>query len=352
MSLTERLLIGFAVAAMVVYAATPYAIVVADRLRFYDKPVGYKGHARPTPYLGGAAVMAGFIVALLLTAGHWGRTVPLIGGVALLWAVGTIDDRRTVRPAWRVLVELALAWMVWDSGLGWHLHAGGSRRSRRHLRVDHRGRQRLQPLRQHGWGGQHDGARGLRGRGHPRRGARRCLARGRRRVAGRRLPGLPPAQPVPARADLPGRRREHADGLRRGGAGDGRRDHLGNRLAIVAGGAPARRDSGLGHEPRDRLPPPSRRVDRQRRAGPPHPSRAQVPAERPRSRLDAGSRSGGRVCGGRARHPGRLVVHRDRCDPLPARGGCRDHGPGDAAGRGVRLGGAGGDRCDRAPTPA
>ena len=125
MSLAERLLIGFAIAAMVVYAATPYAIVVADRLRFYDKPIGYKGHARPTPYLGGAAVMAGFIVALLLTAGHWGRTVPLVGGVALLWAVGTIDDRRTVRPAWRVLVELALAWMVWASGLGWHLHMGG-----------------------------------------------------------------------------------------------------------------------------------------------------------------------------------------------------------------------------------
>ena len=124
MSLAERLLIGFAVAAMVVYATTPYAIVVADRLRFYDKPIGYKGHARPTPYLGGAAVMAGFIVALLLTAGHWGRTVPLVGGVALLWAVGTIDDRRTVRPAWRVLVELALAWMVWASGLGWQLHAG------------------------------------------------------------------------------------------------------------------------------------------------------------------------------------------------------------------------------------
>jgi UDP-GlcNAc:undecaprenyl-phosphate/decaprenyl-phosphate GlcNAc-1-phosphate transferase len=125
-SLAEHLLISFAVAAMVVYATTPYAIVVADRLRFYDKPVGYKGHARPTPYLGGAAVMAGFIVALLLTAGHWDRTVPLVGGVALLWTVGTIDDRRTVRPAWRVLVELALAWMVWASGLGWDLHLGGA----------------------------------------------------------------------------------------------------------------------------------------------------------------------------------------------------------------------------------
>jgi UDP-GlcNAc:undecaprenyl-phosphate GlcNAc-1-phosphate transferase len=125
-SLTERLLIGFAVAAMVVYAATPYAIAVADRLQFYDKPIDYKGHAHPTPYLGGAAVMGGFAIAVIAAAGDLSKTIPLVGGVALLWAVGTIDDRRTVRPVWRVLVELALAWMVWASGLGWHLHMGGA----------------------------------------------------------------------------------------------------------------------------------------------------------------------------------------------------------------------------------
>jgi UDP-GlcNAc:undecaprenyl-phosphate GlcNAc-1-phosphate transferase len=123
-SLAERLLISFAVAAIVVYVMTPYAIDLADRLQFYDKPIGYKGHARPIPYLGGAAVMGGFVIAVLAAAGDWDKTIPLVGGVALLWAVGTIDDRRTVRPAWRVLVELALAWMVWASGLGWHLHAG------------------------------------------------------------------------------------------------------------------------------------------------------------------------------------------------------------------------------------
>jgi UDP-GlcNAc:undecaprenyl-phosphate GlcNAc-1-phosphate transferase len=123
-TLPERLLIGLAVAAAVVYAVTPYAIAVANRMAFYDVPTDYKGHVRPTPYLGGAAVMAGFVIAVLLAAGDWQRTAPLVGGVAVLWVVGTIDDRRTVRPAWRVLVELALAWMVWASGLGWHLHAG------------------------------------------------------------------------------------------------------------------------------------------------------------------------------------------------------------------------------------
>ena len=125
-ALTGRLLIGFAVAALVVYATTPYAIVVADRLRFYDKPDGYKGHARPTPYLGGAAVMMGFVSAMILTAGDWSKTVPLVGGVALLWTVGTIDDRRTVSPAVRVVIEIFLAAVIWAAGLGWNLHLGGA----------------------------------------------------------------------------------------------------------------------------------------------------------------------------------------------------------------------------------
>jgi UDP-N-acetylmuramyl pentapeptide phosphotransferase/UDP-N-acetylglucosamine-1-phosphate transferase len=83
-SLAERLPIGFAVAVIVVYATTPYAIVVADRLRFYDEPTGYKGHAHPTLYLGAAAMMGGFVIAVLATASDWSKTIPLVGGVALL----------------------------------------------------------------------------------------------------------------------------------------------------------------------------------------------------------------------------------------------------------------------------
>jgi len=125
MTLDERLLVGLILSAIVVYGVTPYAIGIADHFQFYDKPVGYKGHARPTPYLGGAALMVGFVSAMILTAGDWRKTVPLVGGVALLWAVGTIDDRRTVSPVIRVVVEIALAAVIWASGLGWDLHLGG-----------------------------------------------------------------------------------------------------------------------------------------------------------------------------------------------------------------------------------
>src|SRR6266851_5154766 len=124
MTLAVRLSVGFAIACALAYLATPYAIAIADRLQFYDRPIGYKGHLRPTPYLGGAAVMAAFVVAVMLAAGHWQKTAPLLLGAAVLWAVGTIDDRRTVSPALRVVLELALATLVWATGIGWHLHVG------------------------------------------------------------------------------------------------------------------------------------------------------------------------------------------------------------------------------------
>ena len=114
----------FRVACGLVYASTPYAIALAERLQFYDKPAGYKGHLKPTPYLGGAAVMVGFALAVAVVAGHWQKTAPLLGGAVALSLVGTIDDRRTVSPAARVIAELVLAVLVWQVGLGWKVHAG------------------------------------------------------------------------------------------------------------------------------------------------------------------------------------------------------------------------------------
>src|SRR5438105_2332355 len=124
MTFAERVLIGFTLAAALAYLATPYAIALADRLQFYDRPAGYKGHLGPTPYLGGAVVMAGLVVAVSLAAGAWDKTAPLLGGVVALCALGTLDDRRGVSPALRVSAELGLAALIWATDLGWQLHAG------------------------------------------------------------------------------------------------------------------------------------------------------------------------------------------------------------------------------------
>jgi UDP-N-acetylmuramyl pentapeptide phosphotransferase/UDP-N-acetylglucosamine-1-phosphate transferase len=57
-----RLILAFALALSAAFAATPIAIAVAERTGFHDQPVGYKGHRGPTPYLGGAAVVAAFLL--------------------------------------------------------------------------------------------------------------------------------------------------------------------------------------------------------------------------------------------------------------------------------------------------
>ncbi len=131
---TERLtlplettfLFGLALAMAIVYTTTPVAIRLAARLEFYDRPAGYKGHASPTPYLGGLAVTVGFVVAVLALTSGSQETLPVLGGVVVLWVVGTLDDRRTVGPLPRVAVESVLAALLWAAGLGWSLGLGSA----------------------------------------------------------------------------------------------------------------------------------------------------------------------------------------------------------------------------------
>jgi UDP-GlcNAc:undecaprenyl-phosphate/decaprenyl-phosphate GlcNAc-1-phosphate transferase len=114
-----RLLLAVVAAAILTAATVPAAISTARRTGFMDSPVGYKAHARPTPYLGGLAVLAAWLpVVLILGEGpepYW----PLLLGTVGLSLVGTVDDRVNLSPFLRVGVEVLAAWMLWDNGLGW-----------------------------------------------------------------------------------------------------------------------------------------------------------------------------------------------------------------------------------------
>src|SRR5215208_7187031 len=122
--LETRLFLGLGFATALVFWGTPVAIRVAARLNFYDRPAGYKGHSAPTPYLGGAPVVLAFVAVLAILTSDWQRTLPVAGGVLLLWALGTLDDKRTVAPGLRVAVEAALATALYAAGDGWHLGGG------------------------------------------------------------------------------------------------------------------------------------------------------------------------------------------------------------------------------------
>jgi UDP-GlcNAc:undecaprenyl-phosphate GlcNAc-1-phosphate transferase len=125
MSLEMNTLAAFAIAAIATYLVTPLAIAVAVRARFFDLPAGYKGHVRPTPYLGGTAIIVGITAAVLLVRGnvsaHW---VIIVGAVAI-WAMGTVDDRVNLPISLRTAVEAGIAVLLWSTGRGWGVFHNG-----------------------------------------------------------------------------------------------------------------------------------------------------------------------------------------------------------------------------------
>jgi UDP-GlcNAc:undecaprenyl-phosphate GlcNAc-1-phosphate transferase len=116
-------LVGFGVAGAVTLSATPLAIAIARRTNFYDRPREYRRHAAATPFLGGAAVVAGFLVAAVAVGGVNGKHI-LIGCAIVMWLLGTLDDRFAVPPKWRLLVEALGAAALVSAHLGWHTSGG------------------------------------------------------------------------------------------------------------------------------------------------------------------------------------------------------------------------------------
>ncbi len=106
-------------AAAVTFAATPLAAKLAHVTGFLDDPVGYKGHSRPTPYLGGSAIIAGILVAVVAFGGAGHGRWPLLAGAVVLWVVGTIDDRVSLSPFVRLGIEILVAGGLFSAGLGW-----------------------------------------------------------------------------------------------------------------------------------------------------------------------------------------------------------------------------------------
>jgi UDP-GlcNAc:undecaprenyl-phosphate/decaprenyl-phosphate GlcNAc-1-phosphate transferase len=119
MSPDLRALAVFAAGGFAAWLFTPLATALANRLRFFDIPVGYKGHTRVTPYLGGTAILAAILVAVGALASSAGGQWPLLGFAAVLWALGTLDDRVNVPVAVRLSFEIGIGVAIWALGDGW-----------------------------------------------------------------------------------------------------------------------------------------------------------------------------------------------------------------------------------------
>jgi UDP-GlcNAc:undecaprenyl-phosphate GlcNAc-1-phosphate transferase len=117
-------LVACAVAGLVTIALTPGAIWLAWRTDLIDRPREYRAHAAPTPYLGGLALMGGFLVAAVVFGDAGRFWAPLVCAVAMC-ALGTLDDARPVRPRYRVIAEVAAAGLLTAAGAGWTFPSSG-----------------------------------------------------------------------------------------------------------------------------------------------------------------------------------------------------------------------------------
>ncbi len=122
---TERALAAALVAGALSIPLNLGAMRLARWTAFLDRPYGYKAHRSPTPYLGGAAVIAATILAAAALGGL-GRDLVLLAALAGgLWAVGTLDDRIALSPRWRVAASVVAASAMWLLGLGWGVFGVG-----------------------------------------------------------------------------------------------------------------------------------------------------------------------------------------------------------------------------------
>jgi len=104
----------FAAALAFAVGGTPVARWVAARTDTVDRPSGRKLHLEPIPLLGGVAIYAAFILALLLFGDRFyiSQLVGIFVGATLVSFLGIWDDRQTIRPllklAGQTLAALAL----------------------------------------------------------------------------------------------------------------------------------------------------------------------------------------------------------------------------------------------------
>jgi UDP-GlcNAc:undecaprenyl-phosphate GlcNAc-1-phosphate transferase len=119
MSLELKALVAVAVAMAVAGLATPVMARVASAIGLLDRPGGYKQHERPTPYLGGAAILLGVVAAALLVQGVTSPIAVILLAAAAMCALGTIDDWRPIAPGTRLAVQAVIGAVIWAADAGW-----------------------------------------------------------------------------------------------------------------------------------------------------------------------------------------------------------------------------------------
>jgi UDP-GlcNAc:undecaprenyl-phosphate GlcNAc-1-phosphate transferase len=106
---TARYLLILVAALAGTFLMTPVMRWLALRIGAVDKPSARKVHLRPIPLLGGVAIYAGFVLAMLFLGVAGSRNDELIGialGASAVAILGFVDDRRGISPLLKLLGQL------------------------------------------------------------------------------------------------------------------------------------------------------------------------------------------------------------------------------------------------------
>lgn len=112
--------IAAALALVIAYLSVPLAERLAFKLGAIDEPDARKVHNGPMPRLGGIAIFAGFLVAVLavvkVQGPYWGI---IIGGV-IVFLVGVLDDIYSLSPWAKLLGQVVAAGVAVYAGVTVH----------------------------------------------------------------------------------------------------------------------------------------------------------------------------------------------------------------------------------------
>ena len=111
MSNTTTYILIFASALVLAAGSTPLLRQLAPRLGFVDQPSARKLHVAPIPLLGGLAIYASFLAALILFGDRFylKQLVSIFVGATLVSFMGLWDDRRSLPAGVKLLGQLVAA---------------------------------------------------------------------------------------------------------------------------------------------------------------------------------------------------------------------------------------------------
>ncbi len=109
-----NMIFTFVVSFIFTFATTPLVRRFAYRIGAVDVPKGGRRvHKRPTPRIGGLAMIFGFLIAVLSFNDDWSRTtVAILIGALILGILGVIDDCKELDAKLKFVVQIVAALIV------------------------------------------------------------------------------------------------------------------------------------------------------------------------------------------------------------------------------------------------